>query len=136
VRVHCRSPVKAAKAGQAITNGLQISAGRHICRFEPLWMRFFQEDKVPKDPQGPESLLPKLNFISAEQDLVGSEGLAAHHTSRYTTQNRAQELALRVLHFFLRFLYDVLAYIVTEIIHGGVRADHQANQGQQSYYNY
>ncbi len=120
---HCRLPPDIL-----VINGLQISAGRSIPRFESLQIRFFQEDKVPEDPKGLESLFPKLNLICAEQDVVCSDGLAAHHIPRYTTQNRAQEPALRVFHSFLRFLHDVLADIVAKIILGGVRVNHQANQ--------
>jgi len=119
-----------------LISGWQTSAGRSIPSFEPLQVRFFQEDKVPEDPKSLESLFPKLNLICAEQDVVGSDGLAAQHTSRYTTQNRAQERAPGVFDSFLRFLHDVLADIVAEIILGGVRVDHQANQSHQSYYNY
>ena len=118
-----------------VINGLQISAGRPIPRFESLQVRFFQEDKVPEDPKSLESLFPEPDLIGAEQYVVGSNGLAADHTPRHTTQNRAQKLAWRLFHFFLGFLHDVLADIVAEIILGGVRVDHQAGQSHQNYYN-
>jgi hypothetical protein len=66
---------------------------------------FSKKIKFLKIPRCLESLFFKLNLVCAEQDVVCSDGLAAHRTPHYTTWNHAQELALKVFHFSLRFLY-------------------------------
>ena len=91
-------------------------SSRPIPLFESLQVRFFQEHKVPEDTKGLESVFTKPDLICAEQDVICSDGLAAYQATRHTTQNGSQELALNVLHFFLRFLHDVLADIVIEIV--------------------
>jgi hypothetical protein len=136
-RIRFEEPAKPLLFSPSIVfiNIFQISAGRAISLFESFQIGFFQEDEVLENPKSFESFFPELDLIDAEKDAVGSHSLAAYHLTGYATQNRGQELAQRIVHLFLGFLYDLLADIIAEIVHGGVRVDHQADQSHQSYHD-